>query len=127
MAKHRYFKASAEYAGSPFRKHVQEAHDLFHQGEYEQACYMYQDMPTSRKNCDELIIGLAASFFFMKKYEEAAGVIARLQGLLHNNMSYRFSELCAIKIENAKQTVDLPTTQTSIWKNENSNVSILTG
>lgn len=88
---------------------------------------MYQDMPTSRKNCDELIIGLAASFFFMKKYEEAAGVIARLQGLLHNNMSYRFSELCAIKIENAKQTVDLPTTQTSIWKNENSNVSILTG
>lgn len=120
-------QASAEYAGSPFRKHVQEAHDLFHEEEFEQASYMYQDMLASRKDCDELIIGLAASLFFLGKYEEAAGVIARLQGLLHSNISDKFSELCAIKIEKAKQSFDLPTTQTSIWKDENSKASMLIG
>jgi hypothetical protein len=65
-------QASARYAGTRFRKRLQDAHDLFHEDEFEQASYMYQDMLASRKDCDELIIGLAASFFFwesMKKLQ----------------------------------------------------------
>jgi len=118
-------QASAEYAGSPFRKHVQEAHDLFHEDEFEQASYMYQDMLASRKDCDELIIGLAASLFFLGKYEEAVGVIARLHGLLHSNISDKFSELCAIKIANERLATQESLAETDHWQSEKVKSSIL--
>lgn len=54
-------------------KKLQEAHDLFHQDEYEQASYVYQDILQSRNDYNEGWVGLSASFYFLGRYEEAAG------------------------------------------------------
>ena len=53
-------------ANTNFGKKLQQAHELFHQDEFEQASYMYQDMLETRNDCDEVIVGLAAAFFFEK-------------------------------------------------------------
>ena len=118
-------RAASIYTGIAFRKRLQAAHDLFHEDEFEQASYMYQDMLASRKDCDELIIGLAASLFFLGKYEEAAGVIARLHGLLHSNISDKFSELCAIKIANERLATQESLAKTDHWQSEKVKSSIL--
>ena len=52
-----------------FGKKLQEAHDLFHQMEYEQASYLYRDMLTTHNNSDEVKIGLVASLYFMEHYD----------------------------------------------------------
>ena len=51
-----------------FGKKLQQAHDLFHQQEFEQASYVYQDILETRNDCDEVRIGLAAAFYFLGKY-----------------------------------------------------------
>ena len=101
------------------------AHDLFHENEFEQASYMYQDILASRMDCDELIIGLAASLFFLGKYEEAAGVITRLQGLLHHSKPDQFSELCAIKIANERPAAQESPAESDLWQSEKAKPPIL--
>ena len=81
-------------------------------------------MPTSRKKCDELITGLYASLFFLGKYEEAAGVITRLQGLLHHSKPEQFSELCAIKIANERLPAQESLAETDLWQSEKAKSSI---
>ena len=91
-------------ANTNFGKKLQKAHELFHQDEFEQASYMYQDMLETRNDCDEVIIGLAAAFYFLKKYEEASSVAIKLNNLLHNSFPYRFANYCETKLkeENAE-------------------------
>jgi hypothetical protein len=55
-------------------KKLQQAHDLFHQDEFEQASYLYRDLLTQRADYQEAAVGLAASYFLMKQYEQAAAV-----------------------------------------------------
>ena len=55
-------------------KKVQQAHDLFHQDEFEQACYLYQDILESRSDIREAWRGLLACFYFLGKYDEAITV-----------------------------------------------------
>lgn len=118
-------RAASIYTGISFRKRLQDAHDLFHEEEFEQASYMYQDMLASREDCDELIIGLAASLFFLGKYEEAAGVITRLHGLLHHSKPDQFSELCAIKIANERLAAQESPAESDLWQSEKAKPSIL--
>jgi hypothetical protein len=50
---------------------IQNAHDLFHQDEFEQASYLYQDIVATRSDIQEAWRGLLACFYFLGKYDEA--------------------------------------------------------
>jgi len=90
-------------ANTKFGKKLQQAHDLFHQDEFEQANYMYQDMLETRNDCDEIVIGLSASFYFLKKYEEASSAILKLRNSVNLNYPNRFSMQCEKKLNNEKK------------------------
>jgi hypothetical protein len=90
-------------ANTKFGKKLQQAHELFHQDEFEQANYMYQDMLETRNDCDEVIIGLSASFYFLKKYEEASATILKLSISHKLNYPNRFSIQCEKKLNEEKQ------------------------
>jgi hypothetical protein len=90
-------------ANTTFGKKLQQAHELFHQDEFEQASYMYQDMLETRNDCDELVIGLSASFYFLKKYEEASSAIFKLRNSVNLHYPNRFSIQCEKKLNEEKQ------------------------
>jgi thioredoxin-like negative regulator of GroEL len=89
-------------ANTKFGKKLQLAHELFHQDEFEQANYMYQDMLETRIDCDEIVIGLSASFYFLKKYEEASSTILKLRNS-NNQYPNRFSIQCENKLNEEKK------------------------
>ena len=90
-------------ANTTFGKKLQHAHELFHQDEFEQANYMYQDMVETRNDCDEVIIGLSASFYFLNKYEEAASTILKLATSHKIHYPNRFSIQCENKLNEEKK------------------------
>jgi len=75
-------------------KKLQQAHDLFHQDEFEQASYLYRDLLTQRADYQEAAVGLAASYFFMKQYEEAAAVASGINDLNFNKQLSKFLDAC---------------------------------
>jgi len=90
-------------ANTKFGKKLQQAHELFHQDEFEQACYMYQDMFETRNDCDEVVIGLSASFYFLKKYDEASAAIFKLRNPVNDQYPNRFSIQCENKLNEEKK------------------------
>jgi hypothetical protein len=90
-------------ANTTFGKKLQQAHELFHQDEFEQANYMYQDMLETRNDCDEVIIGLSASFYFLKKYEEASSTILKLITSHKHHYPNRLSIQCENKLNEEKK------------------------
>jgi hypothetical protein len=89
-------------ASAAFGRKLQHTHDLFHQEEYEQAYYLYACMIEIRNDCDEVIIGLAASLYFLKKFEDAAGVVLKLNHWDNNNFQERFIRLCESRLNTDK-------------------------
>jgi hypothetical protein len=75
-------------------KKLQQAHDLFHQGEYEQASFLYRDLLTQRADYQEAAVGLAASYFFMKQYEEAATIASGINDFDFNKHLSKFLDAC---------------------------------
>jgi hypothetical protein len=98
-------KTTIKEASTKFGKKLQQAHDLFHQDEYEQASYLYADMIASRNDCNEVIIGLAASFFFLKKYDDAASVILKLGYWYGDGFQDKFIRLCELKTISEKEEI----------------------
>ena len=90
-------------ANTKFGKKLQQAHGLFHQDEFEQANYMYQDMLETRNDCDEVVIGLSASFYFLNKYEEACSAILKLRNSVNLHYPNRFSIQCEKKLNDEKK------------------------
>lgn len=90
-------RTSIKDATTKFGKKLQQAHELFHQDEFEQASYMYLDMYETRNDCDEVKIGLAASFFFLKRYEDAAGYALKLNYFFNMDFTNKFINLCELK------------------------------
>jgi hypothetical protein len=90
-------------ANTTFGKKLQKAHELFHQDEFEQANYMYQDMLETRNECDEVVIGLSASFYFMKKYDAASSSILKLRNSDNLHYPNRFSIQCEKKLNEEKK------------------------
>ena len=86
-------------ANTKFGKKLQQAHELFHQDEFEQASYMYQDMLETRNDCDEVKIGLAASFYFLHKFEDAANTAIMLSDSFHKSLPHRLANHCELKLE----------------------------
>ena len=75
-------------------KKLQQAHDLFHQGEYEQASYLYRDLLTQRADYQEAAVGLAASYFYMQQYEDAATVASGINHFDFNKHLSKFLDAC---------------------------------
>ncbi|MFN9711267.1 MAG: tetratricopeptide repeat protein [Bacteroidota bacterium] len=75
-------------------KKLQQAHDLFHQDEYEQASYLYRDLITQRADYEEAELGLAACYYFMKNYEEAAAVATSVSRFAYNDRLSAFLDAC---------------------------------
>ena len=84
-------------ASTKFGKKLQQAHELFHQDEFEQASYIYQDMHETRNDCDELKIGLAASFYFLKRYEDAASFALKINLFFNTDFINKFINQCELK------------------------------
>ena len=85
-------------ASTQFGKKLQQAHDLFHQDEFEQASYMYLDIIETRTDVTEAWRGICASFYFLAKYDEA--VAACLNANTHLEISFvsRFVKGCEGKL-----------------------------
>jgi hypothetical protein len=83
-------------------KKLQEAHDLFHQNEYEQASYLYRDLLLQRGDYDEATIGLAASYYFMKQYEEASSIAISINTHAYNKFIQQFLDACSRQVEEDK-------------------------
>jgi thioredoxin-like negative regulator of GroEL len=90
-------KTQIKEVNTKFGKKLQQAHELFHQDEFEQASYMYQDMLETRNDCDEIKIGLSASFYFLHKYDEAITTAIKLDDSLNRYFPSRFAMQCEIK------------------------------
>ena len=88
-------RTTVKDATSDFGRKLQQAHDLLHQEEYEQASYLYLDMMLGRADCDEVRVGLAASFFFLGRFDEAVVIASELTNSLHMDFPDRFELLCA--------------------------------
>jgi len=96
-------KTTIKEASSAFGKKLQQAHDLFHQEEYEQASYLYSDMFETRNDCNEVIIGLAASFYFLNKIDEAASIILKLGHWYEDGFRDKFLSLCELNLISEKK------------------------
>ena len=90
-------RTTVKDATTKFGKKLQHAHDLFHQDEFEQASYMYQDMLETRNDCNEVKIGLAVCFYFLKRYEDAAGVAMKVNLFFNNDFLNKFINQCELK------------------------------
>jgi hypothetical protein len=100
-------------ASKKFLQKLQQAHDLFHQEEYEQASYLYQDMLTTRNNCDEVKVGLAASFYFLKKYDEAAAMATRIDGVYTYKFGNELIKVCEKKMKENQEKKSPSSVQSS--------------
>lgn len=76
-----------------FYTNLQKAHDLFHQGEFETASYLYRGLLSTRSECSEVYIGLAASLYFLFQFEEAAAIADKLT-LSTYDFAYKFATTC---------------------------------
>ena len=79
-------------------KKLQQAHDLFHQDEFEQASYLYRDLLETRNDYEEAWIGLAATLYFLGAYDEAATAASKLTGWEQSYQTERFMKLCETAI-----------------------------
>ncbi len=91
-------RTSIKDANSLFGKKLQQAHDLFHQQEFEQASYVYQDILETRNDCDEVRIGLAAAFYFLGKYEEGGIIAYRQNEKSYSTIADKFIRQCEKKL-----------------------------
>ena len=85
-------------ANTRFGKKLQQAHELFHQDEFEQASYLYLDMLETRNDCEEIKIGLSASLFFLGQFEAAANAALKINAIFKRDWPTRFVHLCEIKL-----------------------------
>lgn len=81
-------------ATSKFGKKLQQAHDLFHQDEFEQASYMYLDIIETRTDITEAWRGICASFYFLGKYDEAVAACLNPNTHLESSFVSRFVKGC---------------------------------
>ena len=80
-------------------KKIQQAHELFHQHEFEHASYIYRDLLEGRNDYHDAWLGLAVSFFFMQQYEEATVAMQHLDGTIYDDNVNSFLTLCSKKAE----------------------------
>lgn len=98
-------KTNIKEANTKFGKKLQQAHDLFHQDEFEQASYMYLDIIETRVDVTEAWRGICASFYFLGKYDEAVAACINTNSWIDNSFVNRFTTECDAKKE--KKNVEI--------------------
>jgi len=86
-------------ARAPIGKKLQQAHDFFHQDEFEQASYIYLDILETRNDITEAWKGLCASFYFLGKYEEAVATCMKINFEYGSSFVNRFIKGCDERME----------------------------
>ena len=81
-------------ASTRFGKKLQNAHDLFHQDEFEQASYLYQDIIETRSDITEAWRGIVACFYFLGKFDEAASIAMNPKLGFDTSFINRFLKAC---------------------------------
>jgi len=89
-------------------KKLQQAHDLFHQKEYEQASYLYRDLLTQRADYHEAVIGLAVCYYFMKQYEEAASIALSINHYSFDRYASQFIDTCSHAAQEYSNSTSIP-------------------
>ena len=87
-------RTDIQEATTKLGKKLQQAHDLFHQDEFEQANYMYLDIIETRTDITEAWRGICASFYFMGKYDEAVAACLNPNTHLESSFVNRFIKGC---------------------------------
>lgn len=85
-------------ATTKFGKKLQQAHDLFHQDEFEQASYIYLDIIETRTDIIEAWRGICASFYFLGKYDEAVAACLNPNTCFESSFVNRFVKGCEAKM-----------------------------
>jgi hypothetical protein len=93
-------------ASTQFVKKFQQAHDLFHQDEFEQASYMYLDIIETRTDITEAWRGICASFYFLGKYDEAVAACLNPNTHLESSFVNRFVKGCVGKMGEENEIID---------------------
>lgn len=82
--------------GTRFSKKIQQAHDLFHQDEFEQASYLYLDILQSRSDCNEARVGLSAAYYFLGNYNQAVSYAIHSSNSITATFLNRFHKQCEV-------------------------------
>jgi thioredoxin-like negative regulator of GroEL len=82
--------------GTNYSKKLQQAHDLFHQEDFEQASYLYLDILQTRNDCTEAAIGLSASYYFLGYFNKALSYASYLPKSIDQSFLNRFYLQCEI-------------------------------
>ncbi len=82
--------------GSNYSKKLQQAHDLFHQEDFEQASYLYLDIQHPPPPCTEAAIGLSASYYFLGYFNKALSYASYLPKSINQSFLNRFCLQCEI-------------------------------
>ena len=101
-----------------FGKKLQQAHDLFHQDEFEQASYMYLDIIETRTDITEAWRGICASFYFLGKYDEAVAASLNPNTHLESSFVIRFVKGCEGKLGDENEIIDKIGKETLITLNK---------
>jgi hypothetical protein len=91
-------RTDIQEASSNLGKKLQQAHDLFHQDEFEQASYIYLDIIETRNDITEAWRGICASFYFLAKYDEAVAVCVHPKTNLKSTFVDGFLKACEEKM-----------------------------
>lgn len=74
-----------------------EAHELFHQDEFEEALAIYKDLLETRNDYQEAWIGSAVSNYMLGNYNEALIAIQKLHEWRYRDFINMFTKQCEIK------------------------------
>jgi len=80
--------------GSRYSKKLQQAHNLFHQEEFEQASYLYLDILQSRNDCTEAAKSLSSAYYFLGNYQQALSYASYLPERTNQPFLNRFYKQC---------------------------------
>jgi tetratricopeptide (TPR) repeat protein len=90
----------AQDSSTPSGKKLSQAHELFHQDEYQDALDLYKELLETRNDFQEAWIGLAVTQYMLGKYDEALTASYRLHEWRYRAFLNIFSKQCELKSKN---------------------------
>jgi tetratricopeptide (TPR) repeat protein len=87
----------AQDSSSPSGKRLSQAHELFHQDEYQNALDLYKELLETRNDFQEAWIGLAVTQYMLGNYDEALTASYRLHEWRYRAFLNIFSKQCELK------------------------------
>ena len=89
----------AQDSSTPSGKRLSQAHELFHQDDYQNALDLYKELLETRNDFQEAWIGLAVTQYMLGNYDEALTASYRLHEWRYRVFLNIFSKQCELKIK----------------------------